>query len=240
MATFVVAHGAWSASWAWGKMRPLMQAAGHRLCVPCYTGLGARRHLLAPGITLETHILDVVGAIKMEDLRDVVLIGHSYGGMVATGVADRVGGRIAQLVYLDAFVPRDGQSLLDLQPPEGRARVEALAASEGDGWLIPPQPPPTDTSAADLAWMAPRRFSQPIETFRAPLHLEHGAFPGLRTYIFCTKVGAADAFRQFSVRAMVEPGWRYLELDASHNPHITMPDRLMAVLEGIATGASPR
>jgi hypothetical protein len=142
--------------------------------------------------------------------------------------------RIAQLVYLDAFVPRDGASLLDLQPPEVRARIEALAADEGDGWLIPPQPPPPDTSPEDIAWMTPRRFSQPIETFRALLQLEHGIFKGPRAYVFCTRVGPADAFRQFAVRAMIEPGWRYLELDASHNPHITMPEQLTTALDAIA------
>lgn len=237
MATFVVAHGAWSASWAWKKMHPLMRAAGHALHVPCYTGLGERRHLLEPGITLDTHVLDVVGTIKMEDLRDVVLVGHSYGGMVATAVADRVRERISHLVYLDAFVARDGASLFDLHPPEQRERTEALAANKGDGWLLPPPPPPPDTAPEDIAWMAPRRFSHPIETFRTPLQLERGPFDGPRSYIFCSRVGPADAFRQFAVRAMVEPGWRYFELDASHNPHITMPEHLTTVLDAIAGGA---
>ena len=115
MATFVVAHGAWSAAWAWKKMRPLLRAAGHALWTPTYTGLGERAHLASAVIDLDTHIRDVVGVLDMEDLSDVVLIGHSYGGMVATGIADRARARIAQLVYLDAFVPRNGQSLLDLQ-----------------------------------------------------------------------------------------------------------------------------
>src|SRR5512143_4241591 len=105
--TFVVAHGAWSSAWAWKKMRPLLRAAGHDIWTPSYTGLGERAHLASPAIDLDTHIKDVVGAIEMEDLNDVVLVGHSYGGMVATGVADRARGRIAQIVYLDAFVPRD-------------------------------------------------------------------------------------------------------------------------------------
>ena len=105
MAVFVVAHGAWSAAWAWKKMRPLLRAAGHELWTPTYTGLGERAHLASPAIDLDTHIADVIGMLEMEDLRDVVLIAHSYGGMVATGVADRVRERIAQLVYLDAFVP---------------------------------------------------------------------------------------------------------------------------------------
>lgn len=237
MATFVVAHGAWSASWAWRKMRALMQAAGHELWVPCCTGLGERRHLLSRDITLDTHITDVTGVLEIEDLADVVLIGHSYGGMVATGVADRARERIRHLVYLDAFVPRDGQCLLDLQPAMQRARVEARAAAEGEGWLVPPQDPPPDTGAADLAWMMPRRFSQPIGTFRTPVRLTRDEMVGRRTYIFCSRAGPADSFRPFAMRAQAEPGWSYLELDASHNPHITCPETLMGVLDRIAQAA---
>src|SRR6185436_14588944 len=132
MATFLVAHGAWSAGWAWKKMRPLMRAAGHEFWTPTYTGLGERAHLATPDVDLETHIQDVCGLLVMEDLRDVVLIGHSYGGMVATGVADRETARIQRLVYLDAFVPRDGQSMLDLHPTGIRDRMTA-AVLGGDG-----------------------------------------------------------------------------------------------------------
>lgn len=238
MATFVVAHGAWSASWAWKKMRPPMRAAGHELHVPCYTGLGERCHASAPDITLDTHIADVGGRIEMEDLNDVVLVGHSYGGMVATGVADRVRQRIAHLVYLDAFVPRDGQSLFDLQPEAHREGVEALARDHGDGWRVPPQPPPPDTSPQDLAWIEPRRFPQPLATFKTPLRLSRGVFDGPRSYIFCTRVGPADSFRQFATRAKSETCWRYYELDASHNPHITCPEDLMSLLNRIATDAA--
>jgi pimeloyl-ACP methyl ester carboxylesterase len=116
MATFVVAHGAWSAGWAWKKMHPLMAARGHRLFTPSYTGLGERAHLGGPHIDLETHIADIVGVLEMEDLRGVILIGHSYGGMVATGVADRARDRIAQLVYLDSFAPKHGDSVFSLLP----------------------------------------------------------------------------------------------------------------------------
>ncbi|MGZ3359941.1 MAG: alpha/beta fold hydrolase [Xanthobacteraceae bacterium] len=142
MAVFVVAHGAWSAAWAWKKMRPLLRADGHELWTPTYTGLGERAHLASPAIDLDTHIADVIGMLEMEDLRDVVLIAHSYGGMVATGVADRVRERIAQLVYLDAFVPRDGQNLFDLQPVEARTRMRELARTDGEGWRLPPTPMP--------------------------------------------------------------------------------------------------
>src|SRR5438445_11960541 len=133
-------------------MHPLMAQACHRLIAPTYTGLGERSHLANPAIDLETHIQDILNVIKFEDLSDVVLIGHSYGGMVATGVADRARERIAQLVYLDAFVPRDGQSLFDLQSAATRERMRELARAEGEGWRIPPTPMPASTPASDLAW----------------------------------------------------------------------------------------
>src|SRR6266849_9348865 len=142
-ATFLVCHGAWSAGWSWKKMHPLMNAAGHRLITPTYTGLGEREHLASPSNDLETHIQDMLAVIKYEDLSDIVLVGHSYGGMVATGVADRARDQVSQLIYLDAFVPRDGQSLLDLNEP-ARQRMQELAKS-GDGWRVPPNPTPPDT-----------------------------------------------------------------------------------------------
>src|SRR5712675_2194923 len=109
-ATFLVCHGAWSAGWAWKKLHPLMSAAGHRLVTPTYTGLGEREHLANPSIDLETHIQDTLNVIRYEDLRDIVLVGHSYGGMVATAVADRARDCVAQLIYIDAFVAAAGQS----------------------------------------------------------------------------------------------------------------------------------
>ena len=110
MATFVICHGAWSAAWAWKKVRPLLRAAGHEIFTPTYTGLGERAHQVSRAINLETHIGDILAVLDCEDLRDVVLVGHSYGGMVATGVADRAAERIAKLIYIDAFVPENGQS----------------------------------------------------------------------------------------------------------------------------------
>ena len=235
MATLVVAHGAWSAGWAWKKMRSLLRERGHELYTPTYTGLGERAHLASPEVGLDTHIRDVCGVLTMENLREVVLIGHSYGGMVATGVADREAERIKQLVYLDAFVPRDGQSVGDLQPPGVRDAMRAAADRDGDGWLVPPNPPPPDTSAADLAWMAPRRLPQPLKALDEPIRLT-GAVDRLpRTYIYCTRPGPGDGFRQFAQRARTEAGWQYREIDASHNPHITAPDALAAMLDEIAS-----
>src|SRR3979409_370862 len=130
-ATFLVCHGAWSAAWVWKKMHPLMSAAGHRLVTPTYTGLGEREHLANPSIDLETHIQDILNVIRYEDLRDIVLIGHSYGGMVATGVADRARDRIVQLIYIDAFVPDDGQCLLDLNEAARQPMMELGDAGAG-------------------------------------------------------------------------------------------------------------
>jgi pimeloyl-ACP methyl ester carboxylesterase len=236
MATFVVAHGAWSSAWAWKKMRPLLRAAGHDLWTPSYTGLGERAHLANGAIDLDTHIQDVVGLLDMEDLRGVVLIGHSYGGMVATGVADRASERIAQLVYLDAFVPGNGQSAFDLQPAERANQMRELARYSGEGWRIPPNPMPPDTPEADVAWAAHRRLPQPLKTFEQKLRLSDRT-PPPRSYIYCTRFGPGDVFRQFAERARRESGWRYFEIDASHNPHITEPQRLLAILAQIISPA---
>src|SRR5882724_7449875 len=235
--TFLVCHGAWSAGWAWKKMHPLMQAARHRLFTPSYTGLGERAHLANPGIDLESHIQDMLNVIQYEDLRDIVLIGHSYGGMVATGVADRVRGRIAQLIYLDAFAPRNGQSVFDLQPPEARERMRELARTSGEGWRLPPNPMPPDTPAADVTWAAGRRMPHPIKAFEQSVRLDDKAPPPPRSYIYCRRIGPVDVFRQFLERAQRESGWRHFEIDASHNPHITMPQELMALLEKIVAGS---
>src|SRR5262245_41986703 len=152
MATFGVSTGPWSAGWAWMKVRPLLRAAGHEVFTPTYTGLGERAHHVSRSVNLETHIADVLAVLECEDLRDVVLLGHSYGGMVATGVADRARERIAQLIYLDAFVPKNGQSLVDLLPPQARQQMQERVMA-GDGWRVPPNPTPPDTSEADAKWI---------------------------------------------------------------------------------------
>src|SRR5258708_16078648 len=118
MATFLVAHGAWSAGWAWKKMQPLMAARGHELFTPTCTGLGERAHLAHRDLNLESHIADMLAVLEFEDLKNVILIGHSYGGMVATGVADRARDKIKQLVYLDAFAPEGGKSAIHYIPPQ--------------------------------------------------------------------------------------------------------------------------
>jgi pimeloyl-ACP methyl ester carboxylesterase len=225
-ATFLVCHGAWSAGWAWKKMHPLMATRGHR-----YTGLGERAHLAHPSIDLETHVQDILNVISYEDLRDIVLIGHSYGGMVATGVADRARDRVTQLIYLDAFVPDDGQSLLDLNEP-ARERMQELAKA-GDGWRVPPNPTPPDTPPADVEWLTARRVNMPIKCFEMKLKLQGGELTLPRNYIYATRITPADTFGRFARRARSEPGWNYCEIDASHSPNVTAPEALIKLLEEI-------
>jgi pimeloyl-ACP methyl ester carboxylesterase len=230
LAVFVVAHGAWSAGWAWKKMRPLLRAAGHELWTPTYTGLGERAHLAKPDIDLDTHIRDVIGVLEFEDLKDIVLVGHSYGGMVATGVADRARERIKQVIYLDAFVPEDGKSLTDYLDQQSRNARQ----TSSDGWRVPPMPMPPDTPPEDVAWASPKRVPQPAKTLSTPIRLSGKELPP-RTYIYCTRTAPDDRFGQFARRAKKE-GWGYYEIDASHNPHITMPAGLAKLFGEIAGG----
>lgn len=224
MATYLICHGAWSAGWAWKKVRPLLRAAGHEVFTPTYTGLGERAHLAHPLVDLETHIADVLAVVEYEDLRDFVLVGHSYGGMVATGVADRVADRVRHLVYLDAFVPAPGQSLDDLT---GQPMPPDLV----DGWLRPPLPSAADTAAEDVAWVTPRRRHQPTRCFSQSLHHAGGTPRFPRTYIHCTrKDGRPDVFAQFADCFRGDPAWRFHAMDASHSPNITAPGALATLL----------
>jgi pimeloyl-ACP methyl ester carboxylesterase len=230
LAVIVLAHGAWSSAWAWKRVRPLMAAAGHEFLAPSYTGLGERAHLARPENDLDTHIQDVVGVLKFEDLRNVVLIGHSYGGMVATGVADRARKRVAQLIYLDAFVPDDGQALIDFLPPERRQRL-LDSVNAGDGWRVAPNPIPADTSEEDAAWIAKFRMPQSVRCFQQPIHLQAKVtLP--RSYIQCMRYADQGPFGQFAARARRD-GWPLYELDASHIPNVTAPEALVALLQKI-------
>ena len=236
MATILVAHGAWSAGWAWTRLHPLMRARGHRLVTPTYTGLGERAHLAHRGIDLDSHIDDLLAVLHYEDLHEVVLLGHSYGGMVATGVAERAPERIVQRVYLDAFVPRDGEALLDLVSPEARAAMRKAAADQGEGWRLPPNPVPEDTSTADRAWILPRRVMQPLATFEQPLALSGAADHLPCSYVYCMRTAPGDVFGPFAERVRGAPGWRLFELDASHSPNVTAPGALADLLAAIVNG----
>jgi pimeloyl-ACP methyl ester carboxylesterase len=197
VATFVLVHPAWLGGWCWGKLVPLLRAHGHEVHTPTLTGLGERAHLAHPGIDLQVHITDVVNMLGCEDLLDVVLLGNSSTGMVITGVSERVPERVGQLVYLDAFVPEDGQCLLDLVPPDRRAAMQAQVETEGDGWLLPRfAAAPWDqfvpqawqvTDPDDLAWMLDRLRPTPFGHFTTAVRRDNPAAAQLsRTYIRCT------------------------------------------------------
>ncbi len=233
MATFVVVHGAWSGPHAWRWVRPLLRAACHEIFTPALTGLGERAHLADPGTDLDTHIEDIAAVLHYEDLRDVVLVGHSYGGMVMTGVADRLSDRLAQLVYLDADVPMNGQSEFDLLPPDEAAEYEEAARARGDGWRIPPpfpDPMPPGTPAV-VTWAVGRMVSQPLRTFTQPLRLMHPDGAGVpRTYVLCTEGKEGQPVPEYVQRISEDPGWRVIELHAGHSAHVTAPDALADTL----------
>jgi pimeloyl-ACP methyl ester carboxylesterase len=231
--TVLLAHGAWSAAWSWKKMHPLMSAAGYRFFTPTYTGLGEREHLASESVDLETHVQDILGVIRHEELKDFVLLAHSYGGMVATVVADRVPELIRKVIYLDAFVPTDGQSLVSLMPAQAQEAMRA-AVKAGDGWRAPPNPPPPDTSAEDVKWISAHRMPQPFKCFDSPVKLRNPNPNVPRAYIRCTRIAPGDTFKPFADRARKE-GWSYHELDASHSPQITAPEALAALLQKIIT-----
>jgi pimeloyl-ACP methyl ester carboxylesterase len=230
MATYVLVHGAWGGGFAWNrKVAPLLRARGHHVFVATLTGLGERSHLASPEVTLDTHIQDVANLLFYEDLHDVVLSGHSYGGMVITGVADRVPERIKHLVYLDAAIPRDGESLADSQSPERRAAMMERVAREGDGWRLPPGPMSADDPPEHQAWAAPRRTPQPVKTFTQPIRLERGETTLPRTYVYCTvgKDGPSERLE----RVQRDPAWKVHILDTGHNLHYSAPERTVEILD---------
>ena len=197
------------------------------------TGLGERAHLGRADIDLDAHISDILSTIEIEDLSSINLIGHSYGGMVATGVADRARDRVAKLIYIDAFAPEDGDSLMSLLPEASRAQRQAASDGPAGGWGIPPGPMPPDTPAEDRAWSEPRRKPQPVKTFEQKLALRNGPLTLPRHYIYCTRNPPDDRFRRFYERAQREC-WGVSAIDASHNPHITCPEVLVDLLDEIA------
>src|SRR2546421_3006877 len=154
MATYVLVAGAWLGAWAWREVEAGLRRRGHTVHPVTLTGLGDRVHLARPEVDLDTHVTDVLQLLRFEDLRDVVLVGHSYATMVITGVADRAPERLAQLVYLDTGPLPPGQALLDYSPPEAQEALRRSVAERGDGWLLPVpafEEPGTPAPVAGLA-----------------------------------------------------------------------------------------
>ncbi len=231
MTTFVLVHGAWGGSWGFRKVRPLLWREGHEVFTPSLTGIGEREHLTNPDIALSTHIDDVVGLVTCEDLNDIVLLGFSYGGMVVTGALDRLADRVAHLVYLDAFVPDDGQSVADLVggvPP----------GTEDRPWLIPARPRQLATDE-ETAWASDRRSLQPRGTFTEAVSLttpldEH---PFSLTYVKATAdpgEEADSAFHQAATRAAGSDRWAHHEIATNHMIPLMEPEALATILLGLA------
>lgn len=226
MSTFVLVHGAFSGAWSWRAVAELLAEDGHTVFTPTLTGLGERRHLASPEVSLSTHIEDVVAVLSYERLNNVTLVGHSYGGMVVTGVAERVPQRLRSLVYVDALVPENGQSLLDLLDPETVALFQEAVAVWGEGWQVPP------TGLGDE-----REVPQPVRTFQEPLELanpEAAVLP--RAYIACTQREATPSPVNASIarvaRRVVEQGWPVVNLEAGHSAQREKPrETAQAILE---------
>ena len=208
----------------WRRVAELLRKAGQEVFTPSLTGVGERAHLASPQVGLSTHITDVLNTLRYERLQEVVLVGHSYAGMVVTGVADRAAQAVRTLVYLDAFVPQSGQALVDLLPPAVRAHLPT------DGSPVPPRTPQQQgmSDPREIAWLEGRRNPQPARTFTEPLPLEEN-FRGQRVYVFCGGY-SPTSFAPFAERARNDAAWRYHELPTHHYPHLSMPGETAGVL----------
>jgi len=207
--------------------------AGHRVFTPTLTGLGERAHLLTREVGLSTHIQDVVAVIESEELQRIVLVGQSYAGVVITGVADRMPERLSHLVYLDAFVPGNGQSIADLVGPQMIASLQEAGKSAGEGWRVPPLPPQACgvSEERDVCWMSRRMGFHPLKTMLDPLHLTRQNCPVPKTFIYCNKP-AMGFFESFVQKARAEK-WNVHELATGHTAMVTAPAELSRILLSI-------
>ncbi len=221
--TIVFVHGAWGGGWQFHKVQPLLERAGHRVYRPTMTGLGERVHLAGPEVGLETHIEDIVNVLEFEDLHGVVLIGHSYGGMVVAGVANKVPERVGMLIFMDAILPEDGESVMGLFG-DG---IEKMAEAGGEGaepwqlvprWVEEGKPRPVDVP-------------QPIKTFTDNIVLDNPeakTIPG--AFILTVEAGKeTDDFDVFAKRAQ-NRGWEVVKMEGSHNPHWFQPEAFVDIL----------
>ncbi|HSZ41752.1 MAG TPA: alpha/beta fold hydrolase [Trebonia sp.] len=232
MTTFVLVHGAWGGSYAFRTVRGPLRAAGHEVFTPSLTGLGERAHLSSPQVGLATHVTDVANTILYEDLSDIVLLGYSYGGMVVTGALEHVADRVAHLVYLDAFVPADGEALNDLTG----AHAGFTTVGPDAQWLVPPAVRAFD-EGVDAAWHLARRVPHPARCFSEPVRLrkpleDHRC---TRTYIKATaeprpSPNRPSAFWATADRVRRDPAWRYREIDTNHMILANRPGELVDLL----------
>jgi len=228
-ATLVLVHGAWHGGWCWSRVQALTRAAGVESRAVTLTGLGERAHLISPEVQLRTHLEDVAGVVEAEELERVVLVGHSYSGIFLGGVAERLGARVSELVYLDALVPGRGDSALELYPSAVASALEE-GARAGDGWRVPPWPAASFgiTDPADRDWVDRRLTDHPFRTLTEP-----GGSPppaGVRrSYVFCAD-RRRESYVRFAEAARRDPGWEYAELSCGHDAMLLEPAALAELL----------
>jgi pimeloyl-ACP methyl ester carboxylesterase len=233
MTTFVLVHGAWHGGWCWRRVADLLQQGGHTVFTPTLTGLGERSHLLQTGIDVSTHVSDVVNVLKWEQLNDVVLCGHSYGGLVVSGVAEHVAPAIGSIVFLDAFVPGDGDAMATLTGQPVRDALKA-ATERGDLGV------PARSAAAflvnekDQAWVDRLCVPQPIATMTEKLKLT-GARERIAKKAYIRAAAYPNpGFDQAYARAKADPSWRTYEVPCGHDVMVDMPERLAEILLEVA------
>ncbi len=235
-ATLVLVHGSNHGGWCWQRLTPLLEAAGHRVYTPTLTGLAERADELTREVGLSTHVADVAELIEAKDLEQVTLVGHSYAGAVVNGAAEVVADRIAQIVYLDAFLPRDGESVLDTEPPESREAFLKIAREQGDGWRLPPQQGFLDrwglTDPADRSWVWEQLTDMPLLASTEPLSAPTAAARRLpRTFI--DLVAPKNAGTVTATTRAREEGLEMLQIATGHDAMVTEPARLAELLEAI-------
>jgi pimeloyl-ACP methyl ester carboxylesterase len=235
VSTYVLVHGAWRGSWIWKRVRRMLQAQGHEVFTTTHTGVGDRSHLSAPGVNLDTHITDVANLLRWEELSDVILVGHSYGGCVISGVADRETDRIGALVYLDAFVLENGQCLNDMIPQDVRRERIAEAQKLGEGWRLPPiSAEEFNVNPKDRDWVNRQSTWQSLACFEQPLRLT-GALHQIKnvTYIWPSD-WSPSPFPQFYEKAKAK-GWKTIAIDCGHDVMLDRPEELARELLAISS-----
>ncbi len=242
MATYILVHGAWHGGWCYRETAAALRGQGHQVFTPTLSGVGERFHQSRESITLETHVRDLAGVVEAEELDDIILVGHSYGGMVITCLADRMPERIRSLVYLDAFVPEQGQSLIHLLDialaPEVAAQFKLGfrgTAAEGNCGLMQPIPAEIfNIAERNRAWVNRRCRPQALATFEMPALLSGGVDRvGQRLYILADGWDPSP-FRHFAAKFEGAPGWKVTRMPVSHDVMVDMPTELAELLEDLA------
>jgi pimeloyl-ACP methyl ester carboxylesterase len=227
--TFVLVHGAWHGGWCWRRVSDLLEHHGHKVFAPTLTGLGERSHLLRGDINLDTHITDIVNVIKWEDLSGIVLVGHSYGGLPVSGAIEQSFERISSVVFVDAFLPDDGERAIDLASEFTRkGTLDAIARGEISS--KPPSASVFHVNGKDEAWVNSKLTPQPIGAMVQPIRLT-GARERLtkKTYIRAPEY-SQPAFDKYYVAKQADPSWQTFELPCGHDVMIDMPERLAQIL----------